>query len=212
MPQHPRATGFPQLAPRATAPSRARATLVPVPALRGSALEHGPSDNDTGIPETPSDKDPGMPKVGPARDDTGTKDWDATTASQQGSAENRDGKKPDKTPEEMPDRVDQVIDGGQKIETVDSPPSPADIPEDMEFDPEGEAVPPDGGTLAGEPPVPAPVPDSGPDGNGIPGITPPAPAPVPEKGGKVEKDYLAPENEDQDGMDYLLPLGGKNTL
>lgn len=73
-----------------------------------------------------------------------------------------------------PKRVPEDIDGGQKIETVDSPPSPADVPEDMKDDPGGE---------------------------GTPGIMPPVPAPVPGDE-KVKKD---------DGMDYLLPLGGDDS-
>ncbi|MGH3549442.1 MAG: hypothetical protein ACRDQU_15315 [Pseudonocardiaceae bacterium] len=147
---------------------------------RGAKLEAGPADNDTGVPRTPSDEDPTMPSVGPARDDTDTEDWADTTASQQGSSEDRGDDKPDRVPEE--------IDGSQRIETVDSPPSPADVPEDMEYDPGGEGTP----------------------NEGTPGIMPPVPAPVPDT--EVEKDALAPDNADSDGMDYLLPFGGSNKL
>ncbi|MGH3546827.1 MAG: hypothetical protein ACRDQU_01590 [Pseudonocardiaceae bacterium] len=76
-----------------------------------------------------------------------------------------------------PKRVPEDIDGGQRIETVDSPPSPADVPDDMEYDPGGEGTP------------------------GV--VTPPVPAPVPgDEDSEVKKD---------NGMDYLLPLGGDDS-
>ncbi|MGH3795952.1 MAG: hypothetical protein ACRDS0_36300 [Pseudonocardiaceae bacterium] len=165
--------------PYQPATRRAPDTLTRVaaaPLHRAAKLEAGPADNDTGVPVTPSDEDPNMPSVGPARDDTDTEDWADTSASQQDSDE-------DRGEDSRPDRVPEDIDGSQKIETVDSPPSPADVPEDMEYDPGGE---------------------------GTPGIMPPVPAPVPDA--EVKKDALAPDSTDSDGMDYLLPFGGSNKL
>ncbi|MGH3547062.1 MAG: hypothetical protein ACRDQU_02845 [Pseudonocardiaceae bacterium] len=76
-----------------------------------------------------------------------------------------------------PKRVPEDIDGGQKIQTVESPPSPADVPDDMKDDPGGE----------GTPEV----------------VTPPVPAPVPgDEDSEVKKN---------NGMDYLLPLGGDDS-
>lgn len=132
---------------RATAPRQmatrqgpSTPTWVPnTPLHRGTKLEPSPSDNDTGVPLTPSDKDPNLPTIHPAKDDTQTDDWASTTASQQDSDEDRD------TPA---DRLPQ------KIETVDTPPSPADLPDDMKFDPGGE------GTPGIKPPSPADVPEN----------------------------------------------------
>ena len=128
------------------------------PVHRGPKLETGPSKNDTGVPTTPSDKDPGLPSVQPAKNDTETNDWDDSSARQKESDEDRDANtKPKKIPE------DNV--GGHGVLAVDDPPSPADVPDDMKFDPGGEGTP---GIM---PPIPAPVPTGPKTGPADPGFT-----------------------------------------